>query len=176
MIKYCFIKDEETGLVQLGVGCDDEYYKEIGMQQRDVEQSEKDNQWYLAEKCPHYTEEEKLENAKQNKIAENDELRDTALSGGVTYQNVLFDSDTDQKINLLATYGTMTDDNTTVWYGKDNQGLLCTKNDLWAIGNLITKLHSYCWENNAYIKEQIEGAQTIEELDNIEISYDRTDT
>ena len=113
---------------------------------------------------------------KQQRIAENDELRDIALFSGVTYQNVLFDSDTDQKINLLATYGTMTDDNTTVWYGKDNQGLLCTKNDLWAIGNLITKLHSYCWENNAYIKEQIEGAQTIEELDNIEISYDRTDT
>ena len=113
---------------------------------------------------------------KQQRIAENDELRDIALFSGVTYQNVLFDSDTDQKINLLATYGTMTDDNTTVWYGKDNQGLLCTKNDLWAIGNLMTKLHSYCWENNAYIKEQIEGAQTIEELDNIEISYDRTDT
>lgn len=59
MLKYCFIKDEETGLVQLGVGCPDEYYIEIGMQQRDVTQSEKDYQWYLTELCPHYTEEEK---------------------------------------------------------------------------------------------------------------------
>ena len=59
MIKYCFITDEEKGLVQLGVGCPDEYYIEIGMEQRDVEQSEIDFQWYLIEKCPHYTEEEK---------------------------------------------------------------------------------------------------------------------
>ena len=29
MIKYCFIKDEETGLVQLGAGCSDEYYEAI---------------------------------------------------------------------------------------------------------------------------------------------------
>ena len=81
MIKYCFIKDEESGLVQLGAGCSDEYYEAIGMKQRDVEQSEKDYQWYLTEKCPHYTEEEKFEIAKQNKIAENDEIRDTALLG-----------------------------------------------------------------------------------------------
>lgn len=61
MIKYCKILDNETGLVQLGAGCSDEYYQEIGMEQRDVEQSEKDYQWYLKEKCPHYTEEEKAE-------------------------------------------------------------------------------------------------------------------
>ena len=113
-----------------------------------------------------------LEQKKQEKIEENDKLRDEALNQGVVYNNVLFDSDTDQKINLLATYGTMTDDSTIVWYGKDNQGLLCTKNDLLAIGNLITELHSYCWENNAYIKEQIENAQTEDELNKIVINYE----
>ena len=176
MIKYCFIKDEESGLVQLGAGCSDEYYEAIGMKQRDVEQSEKDYQWYLTEKCPHYTEEEKFEIAKQNKIAENDEIRDTALLSGVTYQNVLFDSDTDQKVNLLATVNMMSDTDTITWYGMDNQGLLCTKSDLMAIGGLITELHSYCWNMNAYIKEQINNAQTMAELDRIEISYDRYDT
>lgn len=59
MLKYCFLLNEETGLVQLGAGCSDEYYKEIGMKKRDVEQSEKDGEWYLKNKCPHYTEEEK---------------------------------------------------------------------------------------------------------------------
>ena len=57
--------DEETGLVKLGAGCSDEYYQSIGMVQLDVEQSEKDNQWYLTEKCPHYTEEEKEEMERQ---------------------------------------------------------------------------------------------------------------
>ena len=111
--------------------------------------------------------------AKENKILLNDELRDRALLGGVTYQNVLFDSDTDQKVNLLATVGMMSDEDTITWFGMDNQGLLCTKADLMAIGGLITELHSYCWGMNAYIKEQIQNAETMEELENIEIDYDR---
>ena len=171
MIKYCFIKDDETGLVQLGAGCSDEYYIEIGMRQRDVEQSEKDYQWYLTEKCPHFTEEEKLINAKIEKAEENDGLRDTALLRGVTYNNVLFDSDNEQKINLLAKYSMMADTDTVVWYGMDNQALLCTKADILAIGQLIEELHSFCWENNAYIKEQIAEAKSISELDDIEIDY-----
>lgn len=119
---------------------------------------------------------ELFEQAKADKIALNDELRDTALSSGVTYQNVLFDSDTDQKVNLLATVSNMVETDTILWYGMDNKGLLCTKADLMAIGGLITELHSFCWNMNAHIKEQIEGAETIEELERIEISYDRTDT
>ena len=118
-------------------------------------------------------ENDKFQIAKENKILLNDELRDSALLGGVTYQNVLFDSDTDQKVNLLATVGMMSDEDTITWYGMDNQGLLCTKADLMAIGGLITELHSYCWGMNAYIKEQISEAQTMEELDNIEINYAR---
>lgn len=114
--------------------------------------------------------------AKENKILLNDELRDSALLGGVTYQNVLFDSDTDQKVNLLATVGMMSDEDTITWYGMDNQGLLCTKADLMAIGGLITELHSYCWGMNAYIKEQIQNADTMEELESIVINYDRLDS
>lgn len=117
-----------------------------------------------------------LEQAKSDKIALNDGLRDTALLSGVEYQNVLFDSDTDQKVNLLATVNMMSDTDTITWYGMDNQGLLCTKTDLMAIGGLITELHSYCWNLNAYIKEQINNAQTMAELDEIEINYDRGNT
>ena len=112
-----------------------------------------------------------LEQKKQEFIAENDRLRDEKLLEGVTYNNVLFDSDTDQKTNLLATYQMLSDEDTITWYGKDNKALLCTKQDLLAIGKLIVQLHSYCWNMNAYIKEQIELAQTQAELDNIDISY-----
>ena len=59
MLKYCFIKNEETGLVQLGAGCSEEFYLSIGMIKRDVKQSDIDNEWYLTEKCPMKTEEEK---------------------------------------------------------------------------------------------------------------------
>ena len=109
---------------------------------------------------------------KEQRIAENDEKRDTALLGGVTYNNVLFDSDTDQKTNLIGEIMTMSDTDTVVWFGMDNQGLLCTKADLMAIGGLITELHSFCWQNNAYIKEQIENANSIEDLEMININYE----
>lgn len=120
--------------------------------------------------------EQALEQERGKYIAINDDLRDKALIGGVTYQNVLFDSDTDQKVNLLATVNMLSDEDTILWFGMDNQGLLCTKADLIAIGGLITELHSFCWNMNAHIKEQIAGAQTLEELAEIEISYDRADT
>lgn len=52
MQKYCNILDENTGLVEIGVGCPDEYYIEIGMKKRNVRQSDVNNEWYLYDKCP----------------------------------------------------------------------------------------------------------------------------
>lgn len=112
-----------------------------------------------------------LNKAKQVKIQENDTARDEALNQGVTYKDILFDSDTDQKVNLLATVSMMSDDDVITWYGKDNQPLVCTKQDLLNIGGLITQLHSFCWTKNAEIKSEISEATTSEELDNIEIDY-----
>lgn len=114
---------------------------------------------------------EKLEQAKQLKIAENDNKRDEALNQGVEYKEVLFDSDTDQKVNLLAVVTTMGEEETIVWFGKDNQPLVCSKEDLINIGGLITSLHSFCWNKNAEIKAEINYATTIEELETIEIDY-----
>lgn len=112
-----------------------------------------------------------LQNKKEEIVEKNDRLRDEKLLEGVEYNNVLFDSDTDQKANLLATYQMMSDEDTITWYGKDNKALLCTKQDLVAIGKLIVQLHSYCWNMNAYVKEQIENATTLEELLKIEVVY-----
>ena len=112
---------------------------------------------------------------KEQRISENDGLRDTALLRGVTYNNVLFDSDTEQKTNLTAKFLMMSATDTVTWFGMDNQALLCTKADILAIGQLIEELHSFCWGNNAYIKEQIANAETVEEVNAIEIDYDRAD-
>ena len=112
-----------------------------------------------------------LQKAKEQKIVENDIARDIALNQGVVYKDVLFDSDTDQKVNLLAIVSTMSDDDTIVWYGKDNQPLLCNKQDLINIGGLITQLHSFCWNKNALIKAEINQAETVEEVEAIVIDY-----
>lgn len=59
MIKYAKIINQETGLCEVGVGTNTEFYKSIGMIELDVQQSDIDNNWYLAEKCPMKTDEQK---------------------------------------------------------------------------------------------------------------------
>lgn len=61
MLKYCNFVDKETGRVNVAIGNNIEYYQSIGMIERDVEQSDVDNYWYITEKCPHLTPEEKEE-------------------------------------------------------------------------------------------------------------------
>lgn len=59
MIKYAKIINQETGLCEVGLGTNAGFYQSIGMTQLDVAQSDIDNAWYLAEKCPMKTDEEK---------------------------------------------------------------------------------------------------------------------
>lgn len=68
MIKYAKILNEETGLVEIGLGTNLEFYESIGMITMDVEQSDIDGLWYLLDKCPHKSEEEK-EKEEQERIA-----------------------------------------------------------------------------------------------------------
>lgn len=70
MIKYAKIINEENGLCEVGLGSNSEYYTSIGMMELNVEQSEKDKNWYLTEKCPHKTAEEKELEEKNRQINE----------------------------------------------------------------------------------------------------------
>ena len=54
--------------------------------------------WLCSLGVPEEIAAEELEEAKKIKIRENDRVRDLAINGGVTYKNVLFDSDTDSEI------------------------------------------------------------------------------
>jgi len=171
MLKYAKVINDETGLCEVGTGTNTEYYISLGMEELDVEKSDVDNNWYLSELCPHKTDVDKLNDAKEAKVLVNDVLRDNALNQGVTYKDVLFDSDTDQKVNLLAIVSTMDDEQTVLWFGKDNQPLECNRQDLMNIGGLITQLHNFCWNKNALIKAEINQAETIEEVEAVEIDY-----
>jgi hypothetical protein len=61
MLKYAKVENQITGLCTIGLSADSEYYQSIGMTLQDVEQSDVDNDWYLAEKCPHLTPEQKAQ-------------------------------------------------------------------------------------------------------------------
>ena len=78
MIKYAKIINEETGIVEVGLGTNSNFYKSIGMTELDVKQSDIDGTWYLADKCPMKTDEVKLQEAQQTKYAEITEKYDYA--------------------------------------------------------------------------------------------------
>ena len=59
MIKYAKVTNQETGLCEVGLGTNTEFYQSIGMEELDVQQSDIDNAWYLTEQCPMKTDEEK---------------------------------------------------------------------------------------------------------------------
>ena len=59
MIKFAKIINDETGLCEVGLGTNADFYQSIGMVELDVAQSDIDNAWYLADKCPMKTDVEK---------------------------------------------------------------------------------------------------------------------
>ncbi len=59
MIKYAKVINEKTGLCNVGLGTNTQFYASIGMTPLDVAQSDIDNNWYLANKCLMKTNEEK---------------------------------------------------------------------------------------------------------------------
>lgn len=59
MIKYAKLTNETTGECQVGNGTNIDFYQSIGMVEMDVQQSDIDGYWYLTEKCPMKTDEEK---------------------------------------------------------------------------------------------------------------------
>lgn len=59
MIKYAKIINQETGLCEVGLGTNAQFYISIGMKLMDVQQSDIDGKWYIADKCPMKTDEQK---------------------------------------------------------------------------------------------------------------------
>ena len=64
---YGTIIDNNTGLCSIGTGTNIEFYKSIGMVELDVKQSNIDNKYYLANKCPMKTSEQTIKE-EQDKI------------------------------------------------------------------------------------------------------------
>ena len=64
---YGTIIDNNTGLCSIGTGTNIEFYKSIGMVELDVQQSDIDNRYYLVDKCPIKTNEQKAKE-EQDKI------------------------------------------------------------------------------------------------------------
>lgn len=88
MIKYAKIINQETGLCEVGIGTNTEFYQSIGMTELDIQQSDIDNFWYLAEKCPMKTDEQKANEERERldglKMTRGDVFEALILARGLT--------------------------------------------------------------------------------------------
>lgn len=82
MIKYAKIINQETGLCEVGTGTNASFYQSIGMTQLDVQQSDIDNNWYLADKCPMKTD-------KQKEQEERERLNNLSMTRGDVFEALI---------------------------------------------------------------------------------------
>lgn len=184
MIKYAKIINQEIGLCEVGTGTNAEFYQSIGMTLLDVQQSDIDGAWYLTEKCPMKSDEEKLQQAKETKLKE-------ILDKAYEYEN---------KTGLVSFDGRVSDTETQVLHTElfnqskffqmvigFSQGVLTgdqlynTKEDInvsinaeeaqaiyFAIKNATEKLWTVDY---LHYKNLIEQAETIEDVEAVEVDY-----
>lgn len=177
MRRYCKIIDDTTGLVQLGAGCSDEYYQSIGMKLRDVEQSEIDDLYYLKNKCPHYTEEEKFQIAKADKYAENGQKARKSRYGKeftITVQDkiCIFDTSEETQRDLLTAFAVCSRGATyDGWVTNNGVELDLTLEDVALISATFKEKSSVYGKWNEY-RQAIDEAETVEEVNNIVIDYE----
>lgn len=119
--------------------------------------------------------EKQLQEAKEIKLQENETKRNERLAKGVLYKEVYFDIDADSKINIDYAVNKMAEDEKVFWGGTDGVTYIeLTKAEMQELSVEIVSLTSAIWAINGLnktYKDNINAAQTLEELNNIIINY-----
>ena len=178
MIKYAKVINEQTGLCEVGTGTNSKFYQSIGMTKLDVQQSDIDNAWYLTEKCPMKTDEEKLTIAKTNKYNEINNGARIYLESG----NALFEvaegkhiEATDGNIAKLSAYALsfMTGVQSEVyWNTKEDETIALNQKQLTQALIGLGEVQATVWNVKfPYYLKQLENATTVEEINAINVDY-----
>ena len=160
----CKIKKEQwKEYCTLEIGKD---YDIIEGEFKDLRQTEK----YIAEK---------LVAGKNNKLLENANKAKQAVENGyVTYKEAQFETNAQTVGDLTATMLMIQAGgvDSYTWLSKDDKAVELTVEDFVTLGNLIAQYKNKVW-NEKYLeyKTAIENAQTIEELNEIELDYGNFD-
>ena len=165
MLKVVKVIDEQTKLCEVGIGTDEEYYKSIGMELREVEQAYNGN-WYLKGYAP----KQPLEELKSQQKEEINQARDSAEQGGFEYKGKMFDSDqvSCQRISIAAqAMANASDDATITWTCQDNTTVDLNKTQLAELVAALAAWSNTCHQRATELKAQIDAAQTVEEVEKI---------
>ena len=184
MIKYAKVINNETGLCEVGTGTNSKFYKSIGMKELDVSLSDINGQWYLSDKCPMKSDETKLTEAKEAKTKEatdkaySFENKDALITVSAT--NMMSRSSGTYHIEAtltnnikLSAYAQSLDETSVLpWNTKENVNVLLNKAACTALTSLMSQLNAKLWTVDfPTFLAQIEAAQTVEDVEAIEIVY-----
>ena len=124
-----------------------------------------------------YFEEKELEKQKDRKLAENTTKAKQAVEDGyVTFKDAQFETNAQTVGDLTATMlmlQAQQDPNATyLWLSKDDKVVELTLEDFGTLGGLIAEYKNTIWQEKyiAY-KTQIEQAQTVDAVNNINLDY-----
>ena len=167
---YVTSVDEETGQCHgVGTGTDYAVYETFGMYQVDAEQSDKDGNWYLTDRCPMFTSEEKLQKAKDLKHRElKQEMETRRDSLKVSFDSDQFDVNEKAQANMNTLKGLFdlgvkevnirsTTEVTHTFSQEQCNSLALT------MVKAVNDLYSEYWT----LKDSLNTCQTIDEIENI---------
>lgn len=184
MIKYAKVINKQTGLCEVGIGTNSKFYKSIGMKEQDVSQSDIDGKWYLSDKCPMKSDEDKLAEAKQAKLNEatdkaysfenKDALITVSATNMMTRSSETYHIEATLTNNIkLSAYAQSLDETSVIpWNTKENVNILLNKAACTTLTGLMSQLNAKLWTVDfpAFLT-QIEAAQSVEDVEAIEIIY-----
>ena len=182
MIKYAKLLNKDTGLV-LPLFNEQKLmlYKAQGYKQYDIKKSDIDKRWYLVDKCPSKTEEQLLAEAKEAKLAENDEKANAYLHRTITIEigkdntpfEFYFDKEgkTERNLNSAALGFLAQLYETKEW--TDEQGITAqlTAEDITKVLLTFNDFANALWAKWGVYKQQIINCKTKEEVNAIIISF-----
>lgn len=155
--------------------CVCDYTNDLTFEQLDVEQSDVDGKWYLPVECPHKQLDEKLLELKKEKHTENTTKAKQAVENGhVVFKGAQFETNAQTVGDLTATMLLMQASGleTYSWLSKDDKVVELTLEDFGTLGGLIAEFKNTIWqEKYLAFKTAIEQAETLTELEEIEIEY-----
>ena len=148
MLKYAKIENEETKEVSVALGTNTEFYKSLGMNELDVEKG-KDGRWYLTGYAPQPS----IVEVKETKLNEinADEIANRNIEG----------------LALVLESG-----ESTLFRAYDNSFHQVTKEQLETMRREIVLNSQRLYQIKWQIEAVIEAAQTVDELDAIDITID----
>lgn len=171
MKKYALIIDEETKACQVGLGDNVEFYQSLGFEEMEVEQAW-NGDWYVLGYAP----KKPLEAYKQEKLNELRTLKYEKLSE-FSYNGNIFQINQDSKANIagkvsaiLLAKDTQEPIKSVNWIAKDNTITEFTAEEFLAFSKAVANYIETILFKNGELRADINKAESLEELNAIEIN------